>query len=151
MVLKPNRPFVFEGLTLPDDDEIKPMGHNAMAHALKAVKPGYTPHGLRSSFRDWVGEETEYPRELAEHALAHTLGDDSERAYRRMKAVEHQATHGSVGPLCRRRVNRGSYGSRRAKPASLLDGRSANDEKALLSNEAFFMPDVVDALLAGNR
>jgi integrase len=88
MVLKPNRPFVFEGLT--DDDEIKPMGHNAMAHALKAVKTGYTPHGLRSSFRDWVGEETEYPRELAEHALAHTLGDDSERAYRRMKAVERR-------------------------------------------------------------
>jgi hypothetical protein len=45
---------------------------------------------LRSSFRDWVGEETEYPRELAEHALAHTLGDDSERSYRRMKAVERR-------------------------------------------------------------
>ena len=90
MVLKPNRPFVFEGLSLPDDDEITPMGHNAMAHALKAVKPGFTPHGLRSSFRDFVGEETEYPRELAEHALAHTLGDDSERAYRRLRAVERR-------------------------------------------------------------
>ena len=90
MVLKPNRPFVFEGVNLTNDDEIRPLGHNAMAHALKAVKPGYTPHGLRSSFRDWVGEETEYPRELAEHALAHTLGDDSERSYRRMKAVERR-------------------------------------------------------------
>ena len=91
MVLKPNRPFVFEGVNLTnDDDDIRPLGHNAMAHALKAVKPGYTPHGLRSSFRDWVGEETEYPRELAEHALAHTLGDDSERSYRRMKAVERR-------------------------------------------------------------
>ena len=90
MVLKPNRPFVFEGVNLTNDDDIRPLGHNAMAHALKAVKPGYTPHGLRSSFRDWVGEETEYPRELAEHALAHTLGDDSERSYRRMKAVERR-------------------------------------------------------------
>lgn len=91
IVLKPNRPYVFEGLqTARDDDAIKPLGHNAMAHALKAVAPGYTPHGLRSSFRDWAGEETEFPRELAEHALAHTLGDDSERAYRRMKSVERR-------------------------------------------------------------
>lgn len=46
------------------------------------------PHGLRSTFRDWVAERTEYPREMAEIALAHTVGSDVERAYRRSDMVE---------------------------------------------------------------
>jgi integrase len=41
-----------------------------------------TVHGFRSTFRDWCAEATNYPRELAEQALAHTL-TDIERAYRR--------------------------------------------------------------------
>lgn len=44
---------------------------------------GITPHGFRSSFRDWAGETTSYPREIAEMCLAHTVGDATERAYRR--------------------------------------------------------------------
>ena len=42
-----------------------------------------TVHGFRSTFRDWVSETTGYPREVAEAALAHTLGDKVEAAYRR--------------------------------------------------------------------
>ncbi|MFN3313298.1 MAG: tyrosine-type recombinase/integrase [Hyphomonas sp.] len=41
------------------------------------------PHGLRSTFRDWVAERTDYPRDMAEIALAHTVGSEVERAYRR--------------------------------------------------------------------
>ena len=48
----------------------------------------YTVHGFRSSFRDWVGEETEFPREIAEAALAHQVGNAVERAYRRGDALE---------------------------------------------------------------
>lgn len=51
-------------------------------------KPGYTPHGFRSSFRDWVGEETSFPERLAEAALAHVAGDDTERSYRRGDALK---------------------------------------------------------------
>jgi len=47
-----------------------------------------TVHGFRSSFRDWCGDETEFPRELAEAALAHRVGDAVERVYRRSKAIE---------------------------------------------------------------
>lgn len=43
----------------------------------------YTPHGFRSSFRDWCGETTDFSRELAEVSLAHKVGDATERAYRR--------------------------------------------------------------------
>ncbi|GLQ64052.1 hypothetical protein GCM10007867_28980 [Gluconobacter cerinus] len=42
-----------------------------------------TVHGLRSTFRDWAAEETDFPREVAEMALAHTIGDKVEAAYRR--------------------------------------------------------------------
>ncbi len=47
-------------------------------------------HGFRSTFRDWVGEATEFPREVAEAALAHVVGDATERAYRRKDALERR-------------------------------------------------------------
>jgi len=48
----------------------------------------YVPHGLRSTFRDWVAECTNYPREVAEHALAHRLADPVEAAYHRSDVLE---------------------------------------------------------------
>jgi len=52
-------------------------------------KPGsLTPHGFRSSFRDWAGEMTTFPREVAELCLAHAVGDMTERAYRRGDALQ---------------------------------------------------------------
>ncbi|SED77247.1 Integrase [Rhizobiales bacterium GAS188] len=49
---------------------------------------GATAHGFRSTFRDWCGNETATPREIAEAALAHATGDQTERAYRRGDALE---------------------------------------------------------------
>jgi integrase len=49
---------------------------------------GATVHGFRSAFRDWAGETTSFPREIAEAALAHVSGDATERAYRRGDALE---------------------------------------------------------------
>jgi integrase len=48
----------------------------------------FTVHGFRSAFRDWAGERTNFPREVAEAALAHVVGDETERAYRRGDALE---------------------------------------------------------------
>jgi integrase len=47
-----------------------------------------TVHGFRSAFRDWAGERTHFPREVAEAALAHLVGDAVERVYRRGDALE---------------------------------------------------------------
>lgn len=55
---------------------------------LTRMKVQATAHGFRSSFRDWAGEETSFPREIAETALAHAVGDATERAYRRGDALE---------------------------------------------------------------
>jgi integrase len=49
---------------------------------------GATPHGFRSSFRDWAGEETNFPREVCEQALAHATGSAVEQAYRRGDTLE---------------------------------------------------------------
>jgi len=67
----------------------RPLSHIAMAKVIDRLKvSGATPHGFRSSFRDWVGNETTFSRELAEAALAHLVGDETERAYRRGDALE---------------------------------------------------------------
>jgi integrase len=62
-----------------------------------------TVHGFRSTFRMWAAEATNYPREVAEHALAHQLPDAVERAYQRgtqfAKRIELMRDWGS---LCKR-------------------------------------------------
>lgn len=55
----------------------------AMSMLLRRMKLGVTVHGFRSAFRDWAAECTGYSHEVAEMALAHTIGNAVERAYRR--------------------------------------------------------------------
>jgi len=51
--------------------------------AKQAAGADITVHGLRSTFRDWAAERTNFPREVAEMALAHTIPSAVEKAYRR--------------------------------------------------------------------
>lgn len=76
--------LVFEG-----EREGKPISDTAMIKVFRAAGAGdATLHGLRSSFRDWAGDETSYPRDVAEAALAHVIKDKTEAAYRRGTALE---------------------------------------------------------------
>ena len=62
------------------------LGDKAMSKLMADMgQADYTPHGFRSSFRDWVAECTEHPREAAEIALSHAVGDATEQAYMRTK------------------------------------------------------------------
>lgn len=71
--------FVFAG-SAPD----KPLSNMAMLMLLRRMGRGdLTAHGFRSTFRDWCAERTSFPSEAAEMALAHTVGDKVEAAYRR--------------------------------------------------------------------
>lgn len=66
----------------------KPLSHVAMAKVIERMGvEGATVHGFRSSFRDWCGDHTEFPREVAEAALSHVIGDKAEQAYRRGDAL----------------------------------------------------------------
>ncbi len=67
----------------------KPFAPVAMQKTLRRLVDGNaTVHGFRSSFRDWAGHETSFPREVAEQALAHRLGDAAELAYKRGDFLE---------------------------------------------------------------
>ena len=76
--------FVF-----PGQSSGRPLSNMAFAKLLERMKADhYTPHGFRSAFRDWAGDATSFPREVAEAALAHRVGDEVEKAYRRSDALE---------------------------------------------------------------
>jgi integrase len=66
----------------------RPLGDMALHLVRERMEIPYTVHGFRSTFRDWCGETTNFPREVAEAALAHVVGDETERAYRRGDALE---------------------------------------------------------------
>ena len=73
-----------------EEPQDAPLSTMAFEMLLRRMKREITTHGFRSSFRDWAGEATSFPRELAEAALAHTVGDETERAYRRADALERR-------------------------------------------------------------
>lgn len=76
--------FLFPGQT-----EGKPLSNMSMEMCLRRMDMDhYTVHGFRSSFRDWVGETTSFPRDVAEMALAHVVGSETERSYRHGTAFD---------------------------------------------------------------
>jgi integrase len=60
-----------------------PLSNMAMLQLMKHLRPGYVPHGFRSSFMDWSHETTNYPKAVIDIALAHKIEDKVEAAYRR--------------------------------------------------------------------
>jgi integrase len=60
----------------------------SLTAVMRRMNVDAVPHGFRSTFRDWVGEFTQYPSDLAEMALAHVLPNKTEAAYRRGDALE---------------------------------------------------------------
>lgn len=69
----------------------RPLSNMAMLMLLRRMKvEGVTVHGFRSTFRDWVAETTNTPREVAELSLAHKVGSDVERAYARSDLLERR-------------------------------------------------------------
>jgi integrase len=74
--------FLFPGARLKE-----PIGRMAMLEVLRGMRP-VTVHGFRSTFRDWCGDCTNFPRDVVEAALAHRIENKVEAAYRRGTAVE---------------------------------------------------------------
>jgi integrase len=76
--------FVF-----PGQARNRPLSSMSMEMLLRRMEVNdATVHGFRSSFRDWAGNVSNFPRELIETALAHVIGDKAEQAYRRSDALE---------------------------------------------------------------
>jgi integrase len=77
-------------LVFPGQKSGKPLSDMSLSAVLRRLHVDATVHGFRSSFRDWAGDATDFPRELAEAALAHLVGDETERAYRRGDALKRR-------------------------------------------------------------
>lgn len=76
--------YVFQGAK-----ERRPLSNMAGLALLKRMGYGdFTVHGFRSTFRDWCAEQTNFPREVAEAALAHVVKDKTEAAYQRGDLLE---------------------------------------------------------------
>lgn len=73
----------------PGQKRGQPLSVMSLTMQLRRLDMGhFTVHGFRSSFRDWCGDKTSFPRDVAEMALAHKVGDATEQAYRRADAIE---------------------------------------------------------------
>ncbi len=72
-----------EGFVFPGRSVQKPLSNMAFLMVLRRMKSNVTAHGFRSAFRDWAAEATNHPREVCEMALAHTVENKVEAAYRR--------------------------------------------------------------------
>ena len=67
----------------------RPLNNMAMASVMKRMRVlDASPHGFRSTFRDWAGDCTTFPLEIAEQTLSHKVVGDTEIAYRRGDALE---------------------------------------------------------------
>ena len=76
-------------LIFPSPLSNRPLSSNALLHALqKRLKIDATIHGMRSAFKDWVAETTNYPNEVSEMALAHSISNQTEAAYRRGELLD---------------------------------------------------------------
>jgi integrase len=77
-----------EPLVFPGSRPRQPMSDMTLTKLMRELKAPFTVHGFRSSFRDWVSEETHVQGEIAEAALAHTIPNKTEAAYRRGKLLK---------------------------------------------------------------
>ena len=88
-IVESMKPLANARFVFPGTRAAKPLADSALADALKRLaRDDLTVHGFRSTFRDWAAETTAFPREVAEMALAHVVGNKVESAYRRGDLLE---------------------------------------------------------------
>ena len=92
-------------LVFPGQNLRRPLSDMTLLKVVRDMNAGVTVHGFRSAFRDWVADQTSYPGEVAEAALAHAIPNKVEAAYRRTDFLEKRrklmvewADHLSSGP-----------------------------------------------------
>jgi integrase len=88
-IVQQMKPMCDGAYVFPGGRKARPLSNNAMLKLLERMeRSDLTVHGFRSTFRDWAAEQTNFPREVAEMALAHVIDDKVEAAYRRGDLLE---------------------------------------------------------------
>jgi integrase len=86
----------------------KPLSNMALLELMRGMKPGFVPHGFRSTFRDWAADTTDNPSEVVEMALAHAIESKVEAAYRRSDLFDkRQRLMADWASYCSGQVRRG--------------------------------------------
>lgn len=93
-------------LAFPGAQGRSPMSDMTLVKIMRDMHVAATPHGFRSSFRDWAADETSFPGEVAEAALAHAVPNRVVAAYRRTDFLEkRRALMASWGAYCGQRAD----------------------------------------------
>jgi integrase len=90
-ILTARRAAMLGDLVFPSWRNGRPLASSSLLTALRVAGGSATVHGLRSTFRDWTAERTDTPRDVAEMALAHTIENKAEAAYRRGELMTKRA------------------------------------------------------------
>jgi integrase len=89
-IVQETRAFDFGQYVFPGRREEQPLNAAGLYTWLRRTRPGLTVHGFRSSFRDWATDLSGHSFEVAEMALAHTVGDRTARAYARSDLLDRR-------------------------------------------------------------
>ena len=89
-LLEKMSPLKEAGYVFPGGKQGRPLSNMALLMLLRSLHPGVTTHGFRSTFRDWAAEMTDFPREIAESSLAHTISSDAEAPYLRSDLLDRR-------------------------------------------------------------
>ncbi len=101
--LSPAAIALLESIPLADDSDVifqsppprrGALSNMALVAVCRRMNACCVPHGFRSTFRDWCAERTNVAREVAEMALAHSVGNEVEAAYRRLPAIFSSTSDG---------------------------------------------------------
>ena len=97
-----------------------------MGYGVNSSRGDYVPHGFRSTFRDWSGEVSSFPREVAEMALAHAIANKVEAAYRRgdLFAKRRKMMQEWADYLCRLRAGEKDEPTPAALPTVVIGSKS---------------------------
>lgn len=112
-------PYVFTSLTG------KQLSDMTLSAVMRRMAVDAVPHGFRSTFKDWASETTDYPNALSEMALAHTIGNDVEAAYRRGDMFEkRRAMMEDWAAFCASTLSKKTASNRKAQPPKLKNDRA---------------------------
>jgi integrase len=114
--------YVFPGMIAG-----RPLSNMALLAVLRRMgRDGCTVHGFRSTFRDWAAEQTDFPAEVVELALAHAIGDKVEAAYRRGELLEkRRALATAWAAYCARLPDAPARSVEGRPPLAAIDGGRA--------------------------
>ena len=120
----------------PGERQNKPLSNMSMLMMLRRIgRQDLTVHGFRSTFRDWAAEQTNFPREVAEAALAHVIADRTEAAYRRGDLFEkRRSLMADWAVYCQMELSVGYRGHSNERPEGIVKRSCSN---ALFNTRAF--------------